>query len=308
MKPTNDQVEFQAKYAYLLGQYDPLPENGFPDFEGMKAFVKAELEDEDASPWHQALSDFANFEAFYNWLDTLTAYEAMDACDSLFDAKPLLEVVYHALLSENSEFATVTAGAKEAQDSLPKIVGYQVHTQDGNHHWGDRPSYLILTEATAIRDLLDARKGQGHWIMTAILEDDIEEAWFEDQGWDLFDISDDVKLIQRDDEQGIFKDDDEAIDFVRRMAQTGSQRHIDAITRHDADTAKRNWPLGVTFVNLKDETDTDEHGKERITPKGNTWVVTDASGAGDNWLLSCEASGASIIPSSFDLRNDFTES
>jgi len=248
MKPANDQVEFQARYAYLLDQYDPLPENGFPDFEGMKTFVKAELEDEDASSWHQALSDFANFEAFYNWLDTLTAYEAMDAGDSLFDDKPLLEVVYHALLSEKPESATVAAGSQEAQDEkvLPKIVGFQVHTQDGNHYWRDRAFYLTLTEGTAIRDLIDARKGQGHQTMTAILG--------------------------------------------------------------DADAAKRNWPLGVTFVNLKDETDTDEHGKERITPKGNTWVVTDASGAGDNWLLSCEASGASIIPSSFDLRNDFAES
>lgn len=307
------QGELQARYAELLGQYDPMPENGFPDFEGMKAFVKAELQDEDGAWWHQALSEFANFEAFYNWLDTLTAYDAMDAGDSVFDAKPLLEVVYHALLSEKPEDATVAAGAQETQeaqdnDSLPKIVGYQVHTPDGKYHWGDRPSYLILTEATAIRDLLDARKGQGHWIMTAILEDDIQEAWFEDQGWDLFGREEDVMEIQRDDEYMIFKSDDEAIAFVRRMAQTGSQRHIDAITRHDADEAKRNWPFGVTFINLKDETDTDEHGKERITPKGSSWVVTGASGAGDNWLLSCEATGAGIIPSSFDLRNDFTES
>lgn len=306
MSEPTTQDQLQARYVELLGQYDPLPDNGFPDFEGMKAFVKAELEDEDGSCWHEAISKFANFESFFNWLDTLTAYEAMDADESVVDAKPLLEIIYHALLSEKPEGANTHPGAQESEDSLPKIVGYQVHTPDGDCHWRDRPSYLILTEATAIRDLLDARKAQGHWIMTAILEDDIEEPWFEDQGWDLF--GDDVKGIERDDELGIFKDDDEAIAFVRRMAQAGSQRHIDAISRHDADEAKRNWPFGVTFINIKDETDTDEHGNERITPKGSTWVVTGESGTGDDWLLSCEATGASIIPSSFDLRNDFTES
>jgi hypothetical protein len=62
-----------------------------------------------------------------------------------------------------------------------KIVGYQVHDHRGNH-WANRPSYFILTEETALSDLETARKGQGCWIMTAVLEGDIEEATFEAGG------------------------------------------------------------------------------------------------------------------------------
>jgi hypothetical protein len=62
-----------------------------------------------------------------------------------------------------------------------KIVGYQVQDDRGNN-WAGRPSYEILTEATAISDLTAARKGQGFWLMIAILEDDIEEPAYESGG------------------------------------------------------------------------------------------------------------------------------
>jgi hypothetical protein len=62
-----------------------------------------------------------------------------------------------------------------------RIVGYQVHDHRGNH-WAGRPSYEILTEETALSELKAARKGQGCWLMTAVLDGDIEEPTFEAGG------------------------------------------------------------------------------------------------------------------------------
>lgn len=60
------------------------------------------------------------------------------------------------------------------------IIGYQVQDQHGNN-WADRPSYEILTEQTAIKDLLDARNANNNslFVMIAIIEGDIEEPTFE---------------------------------------------------------------------------------------------------------------------------------
>lgn len=62
-----------------------------------------------------------------------------------------------------------------------RIVGYQVQDHHGNH-WADRPSYEILTEETALSDMEAASKGQGCWLMIAILDGDIEEQTFEAGG------------------------------------------------------------------------------------------------------------------------------
>jgi hypothetical protein len=62
-----------------------------------------------------------------------------------------------------------------------RIVGYQVHDHRGNH-WADRSSFEILTEETALNDLKAARNGQGCWLMTAILDGDIEKPTFEAGG------------------------------------------------------------------------------------------------------------------------------
>lgn len=61
----------------------------------------------------------------------------------------------------------------------PKIVGYQVHDEQGNH-WADRPSYLILSQKTAINDMIQARRRQfGLWSMIVIFQGDIEEPEYE---------------------------------------------------------------------------------------------------------------------------------
>jgi hypothetical protein len=63
--------------------------------------------------------------------------------------------------------------------ALPKIVGYQVQDEKGNN-WADRPSFLILSEQTALGDMAQARMRQfGIWLMIAIFEGDIEEPEYE---------------------------------------------------------------------------------------------------------------------------------
>ncbi|TNC80797.1 MAG: hypothetical protein C9356_11785 [Oleiphilus sp.] len=59
------------------------------------------------------------------------------------------------------------------------IIGYQVQDTAGNN-WGGRPSYEVLTEATATKDLLDARStATALFTMIAVLDGDIEEPIFE---------------------------------------------------------------------------------------------------------------------------------
>ena len=60
------------------------------------------------------------------------------------------------------------------------IIGYQVQDQHGNNY-GDKPSFLVLSEDSAVSDLMEARKRYKDdcYVMVAILEGDIEEPSFE---------------------------------------------------------------------------------------------------------------------------------
>lgn len=61
----------------------------------------------------------------------------------------------------------------------PKIVGYQVQDEKGNN-WADRPSFLILSQKTALSDMAEARRRQfGLWLMIVILDGDIEQPEYE---------------------------------------------------------------------------------------------------------------------------------
>jgi hypothetical protein len=62
-----------------------------------------------------------------------------------------------------------------------KIVGYQVQDYNGNN-WDDQPSYLILTQETALSHLEAASKADGCWFMIVILDGDIEDPTFEAGG------------------------------------------------------------------------------------------------------------------------------
>ncbi|MFK4131974.1 hypothetical protein ACI2KR_06720 [Pseudomonas luteola] len=78
-------------------------------------------------------------------------------------------------ISIEEEFGPVVFKRPQRQ-----ILGYQVVDRHG-HHSNDRPSYLILTEQTAVADLLEARASKtGLWTMVAILEGDIQKPEFEE--------------------------------------------------------------------------------------------------------------------------------
>lgn len=61
-------------------------------------------------------------------------------------------------------------------EKLPTVVGFQVQNNNGEN-WNDRPSYEILTQELAVKDLVEARKQLPAqlWLMVAILENDIQE-------------------------------------------------------------------------------------------------------------------------------------
>ena len=79
------------------------------------------------------------------------------------------------------------------------IIGFQVQDQNGNN-WGERPSYEILTEATAIKELKLARSQCQHnnYNMVAILEGDIEEATFEQAPPKKINNENDFRSLQED--------------------------------------------------------------------------------------------------------------
>jgi hypothetical protein len=66
------------------------------------------------------------------------------------------------------------------QDQNHMILGYQIQDQHGDN-WAERPSHEILTQATAINELKEARAQQStsHYNMIVILKGDIEDPTFE---------------------------------------------------------------------------------------------------------------------------------
>lgn len=82
---------YNEKLEELVTELDGLP----PSYREMMAQVSGLLEEE-GRPLH-VISGHEDFEAFFTWLDTLTAYDQMDEDGSLEDHKPLLEIVYEAI-------------------------------------------------------------------------------------------------------------------------------------------------------------------------------------------------------------------
>ncbi|HCF2447028.1 TPA: hypothetical protein NIA45_004697 [Pseudomonas aeruginosa] len=73
-----------------------LADNSLPSFEHMRNIILDDL-DEDG---REMLLGFADFNAFYDWFETLSHYDQVDADQSLEEGKALLEVVYLSLLAE----------------------------------------------------------------------------------------------------------------------------------------------------------------------------------------------------------------
>jgi hypothetical protein len=70
--------------------------------------------------------------------------------------------------------------------------------------------------------------------------------------------------------------------------------------------------VGQQFRSHLDETDTDDHGAERVTRAGSVWTVASCvvNARGEPidglWNVVCEATGAWTCPTEDDLRQDFT--
>jgi hypothetical protein len=207
--------DFQAQYDAVVSPADPLCQ--VPTFAQYRQAIKDRLEEEGEHEGRVLLLGFADFEEFFTWLDTLTTYEARDNDDSIACYRAALDVIYRSLVEEYStpkacpfcsgketdlssngfenNFVTCTCGAEgppgtdkidaiiewnqRAQLTTGGIVGYQVRTPAGDH-WANRPDNLIISQGTAIKDLRTARKGQGQWLMVAVLEGDVENPSFED--------------------------------------------------------------------------------------------------------------------------------
>jgi hypothetical protein len=206
--------DFKAEYDAACSPADPMCQT--PTFEQFRQVIKDKLEEEGEHEGRVLLLGFGDFDEFFTWLDTLNAYEARDT-DDVTSYRAGLEAIYKSLVAEykavkacpfcgdcdsnlsnngiESNFVVCDCGAegppgtddiqaviewnRRAQLSTGGIVGYQVQTPAGDQ-WAGRPENIILSQATAIKDLRTARKGQGKWLMVAVLEGDVENPSFED--------------------------------------------------------------------------------------------------------------------------------
>ncbi len=86
---------FEQRYNEKLEELAAELDGILPSYRELMAQVSGLLA-EDGHPL-DVISGYDDFEAFFTWLDTLTAYDQMDEDGSLEDHKPLLEVVYEAI-------------------------------------------------------------------------------------------------------------------------------------------------------------------------------------------------------------------
>ncbi|MBF3053162.1 hypothetical protein HKW90_01905 [Pseudomonas aeruginosa] len=98
MQMNNSSACYEQRYSELLGSIAWEFDNPPPSFVEMKAHVQGLLED-DGEPALVARS-FGDFNAFFTWFDTVTAFDQMDAEESAEDLRVLLEVVYQAICAD----------------------------------------------------------------------------------------------------------------------------------------------------------------------------------------------------------------
>lgn len=91
-------VRYRESYEAAAAQIpadEPLP--SFEEMiESLQALLDADGHDEGA----RQLLAFQNFEAFFTWFDTVTAFDQMDTDQSAEDHKPLLQLAFDALVDQ----------------------------------------------------------------------------------------------------------------------------------------------------------------------------------------------------------------
>lgn len=100
MQNNNATTSYEQRYSELLGSIFWEFDNPPPSFSEMKAHVQGLLED-DGEPASMARS-FGDFNAFFTWFDTVTAFDQMDAEESAEDLRVLLEVVYQSICADGA--------------------------------------------------------------------------------------------------------------------------------------------------------------------------------------------------------------
>jgi hypothetical protein len=115
-------VDFASEYEVLLKQaVEANPETAI-GFQELKASVRKELEAEGADAGSSEMLDFDGFESFFDWFDTVSAYDQMDAEFKANIFKPQLDVIYRALVAEYKAEVQAKACLPETPEATRHIV------------------------------------------------------------------------------------------------------------------------------------------------------------------------------------------
>lgn len=69
-------------------------------YDQIKSSVVKLLEEDCEDDARELMKSFSDFDSFYNWLDTVTAYDQMDNDETVEHCKPLIEVIYNDIRAE----------------------------------------------------------------------------------------------------------------------------------------------------------------------------------------------------------------
>lgn len=88
---------FETEYSAALDEAER--HDGPVSLQDMRRALRQCLGEGDDTAGEKELRAFADFDGFYDWLDTLTAYDQLDNDQSLYQDKPCLEIAYRSLLA-----------------------------------------------------------------------------------------------------------------------------------------------------------------------------------------------------------------
>lgn len=102
MAPSYPQTSqtFSSMFETLAPQF-PAPESFRTlTYDQVKSSVMKLLTEDGEDDARELIKSFSDFDSFYDWLDTVTAYDQMDADESVEHCKPLIEVIYNDIRAE----------------------------------------------------------------------------------------------------------------------------------------------------------------------------------------------------------------
>lgn len=115
-------ADFAGEYEVLLKQAAVAFPKAAIGFEEMKATVRKVVEAEGAAEGCSEMLEFDDFETFFGWFDTLSAYDQMDEDFKVSIFKPPLDVVYRALVAEYRARVQANACMPETPEATRQLV------------------------------------------------------------------------------------------------------------------------------------------------------------------------------------------